>query len=53
MAGALIEVWLAVSALSSLIILLIALGNSDMRTARWWSRRTPRLRRRRETAARD
>jgi hypothetical protein len=31
MAGALVEIWLTVSALSSLIIVMIALGNSDLR----------------------
>ncbi|CAM3328187.1 MULTISPECIES: hypothetical protein [Sphingomonas] len=31
MAGALVEIWLTVSALSSLVIILIAIGHSDMR----------------------
>jgi len=31
MAGALVEIWLTVSALSSLVIIMIALGNSDLR----------------------
>lgn len=31
MAGALVEIWLTVSALSSLVIVMIAIGNSDMR----------------------
>ncbi|MDY0958037.1 hypothetical protein SOM26_04990 [Sphingomonas sp. CFBP8993] len=31
MAGALVEIWLTISALSSLVIIMIALGNSDLR----------------------
>ncbi|APX67190.1 hypothetical protein V3I01_14230 [Sphingomonas sp. gentR] len=31
MAGALVEIWLTVSALSSLVIIMMALGHSDMR----------------------
>ncbi len=31
MAGALVEIWLTVSALSSLVIVMIAIGHSDMR----------------------
>ncbi|WP_322964233.1 hypothetical protein [Sphingomonas fuzhouensis] len=31
MAGALVEIWLTVSALSSLVIIMIAIGHSDMR----------------------
>jgi len=31
MAGALVEIWLTVSALSSLVIIMIAIGHSDLR----------------------
>ena len=31
MAGALVEIWLTVSALSSLVIIMTAIGHSDMR----------------------
>jgi hypothetical protein len=44
MAGALVEIWLTVSALSSLVIIMIALGNSDLRREK---RLRPRMIRRR------
>jgi len=50
MAGALVEIWLTVSALSSLIIIMIALGHSDMRRER---RLRPRPLRRRAPIARS
>ncbi|WP_267435759.1 hypothetical protein [Sphingomonas sp. GM_Shp_1] len=34
MAGALVEIWLTISALSSLAILSLAIGHSDMRLKR-------------------
>ncbi|WP_454279172.1 hypothetical protein [Sphingomonas sp. Marseille-Q8236] len=43
MAGALVEIWLAVSALSSLIILSLAIGHSDLRVARWLRPKAARL----------
>jgi hypothetical protein len=48
MAGALVEIWLTVSALSSLVIVMIALGHSDMRREkRLRPRAVPRRRARR------
>ncbi|WP_433908890.1 hypothetical protein [Sphingomonas yabuuchiae] len=48
MAGALVEIWLTVSALSSLVIVMIAIGNSDMRREkRLRPRSIPRRRARR------
>ncbi|MGE7207741.1 hypothetical protein ACQKJZ_18965 [Sphingomonas sp. NPDC019816] len=34
MAGALVEIWLTVSALSSLLIVMVAVGHSDLRLDR-------------------
>jgi len=42
MAGALVEIWLTVSALSSLLIVLIAIGHSDLRRERRLRPRTAR-----------
>ena len=48
MAGALVEIWLTVSALSSLVIIMMALGHSDMhREKRLRPRAIPRRRVRR------
>ncbi|MDZ7280879.1 hypothetical protein N4G62_02410 [Sphingomonas sanguinis] len=48
MAGALVEIWLTVSALSSLVIIMIAIGHSDMRREkRLRPRAVPRRRARR------
>ncbi|MEK9211433.1 hypothetical protein [Sphingomonas sp. 2378] len=43
MAGALVEIWLTISALSSLVILSLAIGYSDMRLERRFRPRTIRL----------
>lgn len=48
MAGALVEIWLTVSALSSLVIVMIAIGHSDLRRERRLRPRAlPRMPRRR------
>jgi len=42
MVGALVEIWLTISALSSLAILSLAIGHSDMRLPRCLRPRTVR-----------
>jgi hypothetical protein len=49
MAGALVEIWLTVSSLSSLVIIMIALGHSDMRREKRLRPRTISRRRARHT----
>ncbi|MFN3775822.1 hypothetical protein [Sphingomonas parapaucimobilis] len=49
MAGALVEIWLTVSSLSSLVIIMIALGHSDMRREKRLRPRTIPRRRARHT----
>ena len=44
MAGALLEIWLTVSALSSLLIVLVAIGHSDLRLERRLKARPDRVR---------
>lgn len=44
MAGALLEIWLTVSALSSLLIVLVAIGHSDLRLERRLKTRPDRVR---------
>jgi len=55
MAGALLEIWLTISALSSLSIVLIAIGHSDIGMERRFRLRAPRsnqpVRRKRRIAA--